>query len=48
MSEGFVEGAGADPSQRIGTRLGGVVSSRDCRLVRRVLAHNRVKTVGHS
>ena len=39
------EGAGADPSQRIGTRLGGVVSSRDCRLVGRVVSHNRVKTV---
>src|SRR5579863_10268900 len=27
-----LEGAGAGPSQRTGTRLGGVVSSRDCRL----------------
>ena len=41
----FLEGAGAGPSQRTGTRLGGVVSSRVCRLVRPASRHNRVKPV---
>src|SRR5438552_720255 len=44
----FWEGAGADPSQRIGTRLGGVVSSRDCRLVGCTNVHNTVKPVYES
>jgi len=39
------EGAGADPSQRTGTRLGGVVSSRDCRVDVGDVGHNTVKTV---
>ena len=40
-----MEGAGASPSQRTGTRLGGVVSSRDCSVERRPNSHNRVKAV---
>jgi hypothetical protein len=39
------EGAGAGPSQRTGTRLGGVVSSRDCRLAAGNGPSNKVKTV---
>ena len=41
----FLEGAGADPSQRSGTRLGGVVSSRDCRLFGLFRSHNTVDPV---
>jgi len=40
-----LEGAGAGPSQRTGTRLGGVVSCRVCRLVLRVKTHNTVEPV---
>jgi hypothetical protein len=40
------EGAGASPSQRTGTRLGGVVSSRDCRVDSDKNDHNTVKPVG--
>ena len=40
-----LEGAGADPSQRTGTRLGGVVSSRDCRVVLASATHNTVNPV---
>ncbi len=44
-SYSLLEGAGAGPSQRTGTRLGGVVSSRDCRLVPSNARLNKVKTV---
>jgi len=40
-----LEGAGVDPSQRTDTRLGGVVSSRDCRLVLASATHNTVNPV---
>ncbi len=46
--EFLLEGAGADPSQRIGTRLGGVVSSRDCRLFLPTPTHNTGDPVGAS
>ena len=39
------EGAGAGPSQRTGTRLGGVVSSRDFKLACAIVLLNRVKAV---
>src|SRR5579862_2125159 len=41
----ILEGAGADPSQRTGTRFGGVVSSRDCRLFRSPGTRNTVDPV---
>ncbi len=45
MSTALAEGAGAGPSQRTGTRLGGVVSSRESKLVVQSGPHNTVKTV---
>ena len=39
------EGAGVGPSQRTGTRFGGVVSSRDCRLFRLIETRNTMDPV---